>query len=88
MDPVQSGGPWIPGPCFALTPFRRGVNYIADLVSLNLEFLVGKVGKPMKIIPMNARSSYNGSPFLFPKGVCLSVFTSIGPWSLLQNFVI
>ena len=22
------------------------------------------------------------------KGVCLSVFTSIGPWSLLQNFVI
>ena len=22
------------------------------------------------------------------KGVCLSLFTSIGPWSLLQNFVI
>ena len=20
MNPVQSGGPWIPGPCFVLTP--------------------------------------------------------------------
>ena len=22
MDPVQSEGPWTPGPCFVLTPFN------------------------------------------------------------------
>ena len=67
--------------------FRRGVNCRFGFTQSRV--LVGKVGKPMKIIPMNAPGPVTyGSPFLFPKGVCLSVFTSIGPWSLLQNFVI
>ena len=30
MDPVQSGGPWTPGPCFVLTPI------ILVIITLNL----------------------------------------------------
>lgn len=36
--------------------FRRGVNCRFGFTQSRV--LVGKVGKPMKIIPMNARSSY------------------------------
>ena len=32
MDPVQSGGPWTPGPCFVLNPIILVIIYNTELV--------------------------------------------------------
>ena len=32
MDPVESGGPWTPGPCFVLTPIILVIIFNTELV--------------------------------------------------------
>ena len=38
MDPVQSGGPWTPGPCFVLTQHELLVDIVRTALLLLLTF--------------------------------------------------
>ena len=51
MDPIQSGGPWTPGPCFVLTRFKLYFLLFLCMVMYDNDMIMGLKQEKIKFKP-------------------------------------